>query len=182
MTYKILIADDEIEILEILELCLEKEGFQVFKAEDGLKAWKIIEEEDINIAIIDIMMPVIDGFKLTKKIRESYNIPIIILSAKNQDNDKILGLGLGADDYVTKPFNPLEIVARVQAQIRRFYNLNSSSKTIKKDIKIGEIELDTFNSTVKVKGNNKDLTATEYKILKLLMEGAGRIFTKKRYI
>lgn len=179
LTYKILIADDEIEILEILELYLEKEGFQVFKAEDGLKAWKIIEEEDINIAIIDIMMPVIDGFKLTKKIRESYNIPIIILSAKNQDNDKILGLGLGADDYVTKPFNPLEIVARVQAQIRRFYNLNSSSKTIKKDIKIGEIELDTFNSTVKVKGNNKDLTATEYKILKLLMEGAGRIFTKK---
>lgn len=179
MAYKILIADDEVEILEILELYFEKEGFQVFKAEDGCKAWNIIQEKDINIAILDIMMPMIDGFNLTKKIRESYNIPIIILSARNQDNDKILGLGLGADDYVTKPFNPLEIVARVQAQIRRFYNLNSTSNDIKKIIKIDEIEIDIFNSTVKIRGNNVNLTAIEYKILMMLMENAGRILTKK---
>ncbi len=178
MAYKILIADDEVEILEILELYLEKEGFQVFKAEDGLKAWQVIEQEDINIAIIDIMMPMIDGFNLTKKIRSCYNTPIIILSAKDQDNDKILGLGLGADDYVIKPFNPLEIVARVQAQIRRFYNLNSNNN-VKKLITVGEIELDTFNRSVNMRGNTLELTSIEYKILNLLMENSGKIFTKK---
>lgn len=179
MTYKILIADDEEEIVEILELYLEKDRFQVIKAGDGLEAWKLIQKIKIDIAILDIMMPNIDGFNLTKKIRENYNIPIIILSAKNQDNDKILGLGLGADDYITKPFNPLEVSARVQAQLRRFYNLNPNIAGDNKEILIGKVALDTFNMGVKVNKREVILTSLEYKILKLLMEKAGKIFTKR---
>lgn len=179
MAYKILIADDDEDILEILELYLEKDGFEVVKAINGQKAWEIIEKGKIDMAIIDVMMPIIDGFKLVKKIREEHNLPVIILSAKNQDTDKILGLGLGADDYVVKPFNPLEVVARVEAQLRRFYNLNSDSKNVQKIIKIGEIELDTFSNTVKKRDNEVILTSVEYKIIKLLMESAGRVFTKK---
>lgn len=179
MAYKILIADDDEDILEILELYLEKDGFEVIKAINGQKAWEIIEKFKIDMAIIDVMMPIIDGFKLVKKIREEYNLPVIILSAKNQDTDKILGLGLGADDYVVKPFNPLEVVARVEAQLRRFYNLNSDSKNVQKIIKIGEIELDIFSNTLKKRDNEVILTSVEYKIIKLLMENAGRVFTKK---
>ncbi len=179
MAYKILIADDDEDILEILELYLEKDGLEVVKAINGQKAWGIIEKGKIDMAIIDVMMPIIDGFKLIKKIREEHNIPVIILSAKNQDTDKILGLGLGADDYVVKPFNPLEVVARVEAQLRRFYNLNSDSKNVQKIIKIGEMELDIFSNTLKKRDNEVILTSVEYKIIKLLMENAGRIFTKK---
>jgi len=179
MAYKILIADDDEDILEILELYLEKDGFEVIKAINGQKAWEIIEKGKIDMAIIDVMMPIIDGFKLVKKIREEHNLPVIILSAKNQDTDKILGLGLGADDYVVKPFNPLEVVARVEAQLRRFYNLNSDSKNVQKIIKIGEIELDIFSNTLKKRDNEVILTSVEYKIIKLLMENAGRVFTKK---
>lgn len=179
MAYKILIADDDEDILEILELYLEKDGFEVIKAINGQKAWGIIEKGKIDMAIIDVMMPIIDGFKLVKKIREEHNLPVIILSAKNQDTDKILGLGLGADDYVVKPFNPLEVVARVEAQLRRFYNLNSDSKNVQKIIKIGEIELDVFSNTLKKRDNEVTLTSVEYKIIKLLMENAGRVFTKK---
>ena len=179
MTYKILIADDEEEIVEILELYLEKDGFQVIKAGDGLEAWELIQKIKIDMAVLDIMMPNIDGFNLTKKIREDYNIPIIILSAKNQDNDKILGLGLGADDYITKPFNPLEVSARIQAQLRRFYNLNSNTANENKKIVIGKVSLDTFNMLVKVDEGEVALTSFEYKILKLLMENSGKIFTKR---
>lgn len=179
MAYKILIADDDEDILEILELYLEKDGFEVIKAINGQKAWKVIEKSKIDMAIIDVMMPIIDGFKLVKKIREEHNLPVIILSAKNQDTDKILGLGLGADDYVVKPFNPLEVVARVEAQLRRFYNLNSDSKNVQKIIEIGEIELDIFSNTLRKRDNEVILTSVEYKIIKLLMENAGRVFTKK---
>ncbi|WP_291561324.1 MULTISPECIES: response regulator transcription factor [unclassified Clostridium] len=179
MAYKILIADDDEDILEILELYLEKDGFEVVKAINGQKAWEVIEKSKIDMAIIDVMMPIIDGFKLIKKIREEHNLPVIILSAKNQDTDKILGLGLGADDYVVKPFNPLEVLARVEAQLRRFYNLNSDSKNAQKMIKIGEIELDIFSNTLKKRDNEVILTSVEYKIIKLLMENAGRVFTKK---
>ena len=181
MSYKILIADDEEEILEVLELYLENDGYSVIKAENGIKALSIINKEKIDMAIIDIMMPGLDGLKLIKKIRENNNIPVIILSAKNCDSDKILGLGLGADDYVIKPFNPLEIVARVNAQLRRFYNLNlSSANEIKDIIKIGDIELNAEEGTLKVKDNYIELTSREYKIIKLLMEAPGRIFTKKQ--
>lgn len=181
MSNTILIADDESEILEVLELYLENDGFLVLKANNGLEALNVVNQEKIDIAIIDIMMPEIDGLKLLKRIRERSNIPVIILSAKGCDNDKILGLGLGADDYVSKPFNPLEIVARVNAQLRRFYNLNpNKSHKAKNIIKIGDIELNTDESTLKVKDSYVELTSMEYKIIKLLMVSAGRIFTKKQ--
>ena len=126
MDYKILICDDEKEILELIELYLGKEGYSVVKASDGQEAIeKVKNDTNFDLAIVDIMMPRVDGYKVIKEIRKLYNIPIIMLSAKNQDSDKILGLDLGADDYITKPFNPLELVARVNAQIRRVYKLSA---------------------------------------------------------
>lgn len=181
MSYTVLIADDEKEILEVLELYLENENYTVIKANNGLVALNFINHENIDAAIIDIMMPEVDGLKLLKKIREKSNIPVIILSAKGCDNDKILGLGLGADDYVSKPFNPLEIVARVNAQLRRFYNLNpNKSLRANSIIKIGDIELNEDENTLKVKNKYIELTSREYRIIKLLMESPGRIFTKKQ--
>lgn len=180
MGYKILICDDEKEILEILELYLGKEGYEIVKASDGLDALgRIKEHKDLDLAILDIMMPHVDGYKLVKEIRNLYNIPIIILSAKNQDSDKILGLDLGADDYITKPFNPLEIVARVNAQIRRVYRLSAKEENNSK-ITIGDIELDTYNVKVVVRGEEIELTSIEYGILKFLMENSGRILTKNQ--
>lgn len=178
MSNTILIADDENEILEVLELYLENDGFSVIKASNGLEALNILNQEKIDVAVIDIMMPEINGLTLLKRIREKSNIPVIILSAKGCDNDKILGLGLGADDYVSKPFNPLEVVARVNAQLRRFYNLNPDR--VKAIIKVGNIELNTNESTLKVKDNYVELTSTEYKIIELLMSSPGRVFTKKQ--
>lgn len=181
MLNTILIADDESEILEVLELYLENDGFSVIKAANGLEALNAIKQEKFDMAIIDIMMPEIDGLRLLKKIREQSNIPVIILSAKGCDNDKILGLGLGADDYVSKPFNPLEIVARVNAQLRRFYNLNPDKNNKSTNIiKIGDIELNTGENTLKHKDKYVELTSREYKIIKLLMESPGRVFTKKQ--
>jgi len=181
MINTILIADDESEILEVLELYLENDGFSVIKAANGLEALNAINQEKIDMAIIDIMMPEIDGLRLLKKIREQSNIPVIILSAKGCDNDKILGLGLGADDYVSKPFNPLEIVARVNAQLRRFYNLNPDKNNKSTNIiKIGDIELNTGENTLKYKDKYVELTSREYKIIKLLMESPGRVLTKKQ--
>lgn len=181
MLNTILITDDESEILEVLELYLENDGFSVIKAANGLEALNAIKQEKIDMAIIDIMMPEIDGLRLLKKIREQSNIPVIILSAKGCDNDKILGLGLGADDYVSKPFNPLEIVARVNAQLRRFYNLNPDKNNKSTNIiKIGDIELNTGENTLKYKDKYVELTSREYKIIKLLMESPGRVFTKKQ--
>lgn len=180
MKYKILICDDEKEILEILQLYLEKYGYEIIQATDGADALeKIKMNTDLNLAIVDIMMPRIDGFTLVKEIRGLYNIPIIILSAKNQDSDKILGLDLGADDYITKPFNPLEIVARVNAQIRRVHKL-SASEEVKEITQIGDIILDSYNVRVTVRGEEIELTSIEYGILKYLMDNAGRILTKNQ--
>ena len=180
MKYKILICDDEKEILEILQLYLEKEGYEVIKACDGLKALEVINTvSDLDLALLDIMMPYVDGYKLVKKIRSMYNIPIIMLSAKTQHSDKILGLNLGADDYITKPFNPLEVVARVKAQLRRVYKLSYPEQK-DETIKIGTIELDPFNIRVLVDGVEVELTSIEYGILKYLMENAGRILTKNQ--
>jgi len=181
MPYKILIADDEEEILEALGLFFENDGYIVMKAENGAKALNIINEGEIDLAIIDIMMPELDGLKLIKKIRETSNIPVIIQSARNNDSDKILGLGLGADDYATKPCNPLEILARAKAQLRRYYDFNSDNTTNEKStIQIGNIELNILESTLKVMDEYVELTSMEYKILKLLMKSAGRILTKKQ--
>ena len=180
MRHKILICDDEKEILELLELYLGKEGYDIVKATDGLEAlYTIKRNKDFDLVIIDIMMPHIDGYKLVKEIRNLYNIPIIMLSAKNQDEDKILGLDLGADDYITKPFNPLEIVARVNAQIRRVYKLNVNEESAS-NIIIGDIVLDTYNVKVMLRGEEIELTSIEYGILKYLMENAGRVLTKNQ--
>lgn len=180
MKKRILVCDDEKEIIEILELYLDKEGYEVVKALDGEEALNIIKEDkNINLVILDIMMPKIDGYRLIKEVREMYNIPIIMVSAKSLDSDKILALDLGADDYIAKPFNPLEVIARVNAQIRRVYKLNINEK---KDvtIKIGDVELDTYNVKVIVRDEEIELTSIEYKILKYLMENAGRILTKNQ--
>ena len=177
----ILIADDDKDIGEILKLYLENEGYTVMEAADGNIAWKIIKNNLIDIAVLDIMMPELDGFQLVKRIRTEYNFPIIVLSARGGDNDKILGLGLGADDYMAKPFNPLELVARVQAQMRRFYNFNSNG--LKKEekserVKIGDITLDKSSCAVYCKNKEVGLTSTEYKIISYLMEQPGRVYTK----
>lgn len=180
MGYKILICDDEKEILELIELYLGKEGYSVVKANDGQEALeKVKNDTDFDLAIVDIMMPRVDGYKVIKEIRKLYNIPIIMLSAKNQDSDKILGLDLGADDYITKPFNPLELVARVNAQIRRVYKLSAKENACLK-IVIGDIELDTYNVKLIVRGKEVEVTSIEYGILKYLMENAGRILTKNQ--
>ncbi|MDD6795832.1 MAG: response regulator transcription factor [Clostridiaceae bacterium] len=181
MKGKILICDDEVDILEILELYLDKEGYEIIKVTDGIQAINYIKEiNDFNLAILDIMMPGADGYKVVKEIRKKYNIPVIMLSAKNQDADKILGLDLGADDYITKPFNPLELIARVNAQIRRVNDLSAPVEKDETSITIGDIVLDSYNICVKVKDEEIDLTSIEYGILKFLMENAGRILTKNQ--
>lgn len=178
--HKILICDDEREILEILQLYLEKEDYKIIKAFDGEEALNIIKnDDDIDLALLDIMLPKLDGYNLVKEIRKRKNIPIILLSAKNRDTDKILGLDLGADDYITKPFSPLEVVARVNAQIRRVYKL-AENQNNNQVIKIGNVELDEYNVNVKVNDKEIELTSIEYGILKLLMKNAGRILTKNQ--
>ncbi|QAA34634.1 response regulator transcription factor [Clostridium manihotivorum] len=183
MAKNILIADDEIEIVELVELYLEKEGYNIIKCFNGIDAWNILCEKSIDLAIFDIMMPGIDGYQLIKKAREKLNVPIILISAKNDFSDKILGLGLGADDYVTKPFNPLELIARVQAQLRRYYLLmggaNNKSKEAQ-NIVYGDIELDEESCEAFKAGRLLDLTSTEYKILSLFMKNVDKVFTKKQ--
>lgn len=176
----VLIADDEKEIVELLKLYIEKEGNKVVEAYNGIDAWVKINEEQIDLAVIDIMMPGIDGFNLVKKVRERYNIPLIILSARTEDHDKILGLGIGADDYIAKPFNPLEVVARVQAQLRRYYTLNSKvqRETEEDKIQLGRLILDRISCTLYKDSKEILLTSIEYKILAMLMEHPGRVFTK----
>lgn len=131
--YKILVCDDDREIVEAIEIYLSQEGYQILKAYDGIEALEILEKEEVNLLIIDVMMPRLDGIRATLKIREKNSLPIIILSAKSEDTDKILGLNIGADDYVTKPFNPLELVARVKSQLRRFNELGGNSTGAKRD-------------------------------------------------
>ncbi|MDA3734096.1 response regulator transcription factor [Niameybacter massiliensis] len=180
MHYKILVAEDDEDIIQLLKLYLENEGFSVLTAKDGVEAMEILEKEAVDLALLDLMMPRMNGYELTKKIREMSNIPIIILTAKNQDSDKILGLNIGADDYLTKPFNPLEIIARVRSNLRRFYDLNTE-KAVKQEentLVQGELTLDLETFTLYKSGEEVILTPTEYKILQLLMKSPGRIYTK----
>ncbi|QHQ62912.1 response regulator [Anaerocolumna sedimenticola] len=179
MDYTILAADDEKEILEIFELFLSKEGFRILKAENGQKAIDIFNKEQIDLAILDIMMPGINGIQVLEYIRKKSTIPVIVLSAKKEDYDKIIGLKLGADDYISKPFNPLELVARVEANIRRTYHFNIE----KKDdciLKNGALGININEGKVIINNKTIELTATEFKILKLLLSNCGRIFTKKQ--
>lgn len=173
--YNVLVVDDDNEIRESIEIYLKNEGIRVIEACDGVEALAALEKEEIHLIIMDIMMPKMDGIKATFKIRESKNIPIIMLSAKSEDTDKILGLNIGADDYVTKPFNPLELVARVKSQLRRYTNFGYFKE--EDEIQIRGISLNKDTKTVKVNGEEVSLTPTEYKILELLMENKGRVFS-----
>lgn len=172
----ILVCDDDKDIVNAIGIYLENEGYRVFKAFNGLEAIKLIDNQEIHLAIMDIMMPIMDGISATKKIREDKNIPLIMLSAKSEDYDKILGLNIGADDYLTKPFNPLELIARVKSQLRRYTTLGSLEK---KDnvYKSGGLVIDDESKTITVDGEPVHLTPVQYKIVKLLAANAGRVFS-----
>ena len=176
--FNVLVVDNEKEIRDAIDIYLRGEGINVIKAGDGFEALEILDKEDIHLVVLDIMMPKLDGMRTCLKIRESRNIPIILLSAKSEDSDKILGLNIGADDYVTKPFNHLELVARVKSQLRRYdYPLNRENT--QDLIVIKDLTIDTVNKQVSLRGENIKLTATEYKILTLLASHPGRIFSIK---
>lgn len=183
MDYRILVAEDDVDIIRLVKLYLESSNYCVFTAFDGRSAFEIVKREKIDLALIDIMMPEMDGYELTKKIREIKNIPIVILSAKNDEKDKVLGLNLGADDYITKPFNPLEMVARVSANLRRFYDLNNNptKEPVPSNVlKIGDLCLDTDKMILTKRKREIPLTPNEYKIMLLLMESPGRVYTKSQ--
>ena len=179
MAYKVLVADDEMEIRELLKIYLEKDGYQVMEAGDGIEALEMIRKYEPDIAMIDIMMPRLDGFHLLKKIREFSNLPVIILSAKILDSDKILGLDLGADDYLAKPVNPLEAVARVNAQLRRFYKLGAKSEIVDK-IVVKDLVLDVESCALYKMDELIELTSIQYKIMYLFMTNPGKVFTKQQ--
>lgn len=176
MSTNILIAEDDKDIIDILKLYLENEEYTIFVSENGEDAYNLFKNNEIHVCIFDIMMPKLNGYELTKKIREESKVPILILSAKNQDVDKIIGLNIGADDYISKPFNPLELVARVKAMIRRNYDFNTEeSKTI---YKVKDLTLNTESLTIYKNNEMLNLTPTELKILMMLMKEPGKIFTK----
>lgn len=181
MAYTILIAEDDKDIVKIVKLYLESNGYQVISANDGESACEMALRGGVDLAIIDIMMPKMDGFELIQKIRQTANFPIIILSSKNLDSDKILGLNLGADDYMTKPFAPLEIVARVQANLRRFYSFNSAPELPGQSVlSIGGLSLDTEKLSLHKNGKEIIITPSEFKILALLMRTPGRVYNKSQ--
>lgn len=179
MTYTILIAEDDPDIVRVLKLYLESGAYRVITAAGGTAAYALLQQENVDLALLDVMMPGMDGFELTKKIRENYNIPILLLTACIDDQDKILGLNLGADDYLTKPFNPLEIVARVGANLRRFYQLGSRASE-RSVLTLGELTLDTNTLVLKKNGSEIVITPNEFKILSYMMKSPGRVFTKSQ--
>ena len=174
--YFVLVVDDDTEIRDAIEIYLKNEGITVIKAKDGIEAIEKLHEQTIHLIILDVMMPRLDGIATTFKIREKENIPIIILSAKSEDTDKILGLQVGADDYVTKPFNPMELVARVKSQLRRYVSLGTY-EGVNKVIDLKGLTLDQAAKEVAVNGESVKLTPIEYKIVELLMTNAGRVFS-----
>ena len=174
--YNILVVDDDKAITDAIEVYLTNEKYNIFKAYDGLQALNVLQTEDIHLILMDIMMPNMDGTRATIKIREEKQIPIIMLSAKSEDTDKVLGLNLGADDYITKPFNPLELIARVNSQIRR-YTQFSPLKENNNVIIVGGIELNKESKEVFAEGVNVKLTPLEFKILTLLMDNPNRVFS-----
>ncbi|AUO11929.1 response regulator transcription factor [Priestia megaterium] len=173
--YVVLVVDDEQEIRNGIAIYLKNEGIKVFTAKDGIEVIEILNKEKVHLIILDIMMPRQDGISTTFKIREQKNIPIIMLSAKSEDADKVLGLQVGADDYVTKPFNPLELIARVKSQLRRYVTLGTYEE--KKTIDIRGLVLDIEAKSVTLDGGFIKLTPIEYKIVELLMKNAGRVFS-----
>ncbi len=173
----ILVCDDDKEIVEAIEIYLSQDGYQIYKAYDGQQAIDILQKEDIHLLIMDIMMPRLDGIRATLKIREYSSIPIIMLSAKSEDTDKILGLNIGADDYITKPFNPLELVARVKSNLRRYTSLGSLSQENKSLYQVGGLIINDDTKQVTVDDEPVKLTPIEYNILLLLMKNQGIVFS-----
>ena len=174
----ILVCDDDRQIVEAIEIYLNGEGYRILKAYDGQEALDLLKDNEVNLMILDVMMPGLDGLRTTMKVRETSSIPIIILSAKSEDTDKILGLNIGADDYITKPFNPLELVARVKSQLRRYTqlgNLDGSENT--HVFRCGGLEINDENKEVFVDGKPVKLTPIEYNILLLLVRNAGKVFS-----
>ena len=173
----ILVCDDDREIVDAIEIYLSQDGYKIYKAYDGEQALQILDKEDIHLLIMDIMMPKLDGIRATLKIREYSSIPIIILSAKSEDTDKILGLNIGADDYVTKPFNPLELVARVKSQLRRYTKLGNAMDENQKIYQTGGLVMNDDLKEVTVDGEQVKLTPIEYNILLLLVKNQGKVFS-----
>ncbi len=183
-SYNILVVDDEKEIADVVEIYLLNQGYKVFKANNGLEGLKIVDKEDIHLAIIDMMMPVMDGASMIMKLREKHNFPVIILSAKSEEVDQIMGLNIGADDYVNKPFKPLELLARVNSQLRRYTKyMNISDDDGEKEDEglyiIGGLELNENKRTVSVDDKPVKITPIEFKILNLLMKNPGRVFSSE---
>ena len=173
----ILVCDDEKEIVDAIEIYLSQDGYHIFKAYDGEQAIEMLKREEIHLLIIDIMMPKLDGIRATLKIREHSSIPIIILSAKSEDTDKILGLNIGADDYITKPFNPLELLARVKSNLRRYTSLGSLTAEDKAVYQVGGLVINDDTKQVTVDDEPVKLTPIEYNILLLLVKNQGRVFS-----
>lgn len=178
--YNILVVDDDKEIVESIEIFLRNEGYNVYKAYNGVEALDILVNKEVHLILMDIMMPKLDGIKATIKIREEKNIPIILVSAKSEDTDKIMGLNIGADDYITKPFNLLELIARVKSNLRRYITLgtyNNENINNKEVLISGGLELNTSTKEVKVDGQVVKVTPIEFKILNLLLANKGRVFS-----
>ncbi|MCX8129209.1 MAG: response regulator transcription factor [Clostridia bacterium] len=179
----VLVVDDEKEIADLIEIYLSNEGYRVLKAYSGIEGLSIVEKESLQLVILDIMMPGMDGLELCRRIRREWNIPILMLSAKSQDIDKIMGLSTGADDYLTKPFNPLELIARVKSQLRRFLQLNPqnnpAAEGYESSITVNGLCINTRNHSVSVYGNEISLTPTEFGILHLLASNRGRVFSSE---
>ena len=176
--FKILVCDDDKEIVEAIEIYLTQEGYEVLKAYDGEEAIQTLKKEHVDLLIMDVMMPRLDGIRATLKIREENSLPIIILSAKSEDADKILGLNIGADDYVTKPFNPLELVARAKSQLRRYTQLGSTVQDEKKEVyEVGGLSINDELKEVTVDGESVRLTPIEYNILLLLVKNQRKVFS-----
>ena len=177
--YNILVCDDEKDIVSALTIYLTTSGYQVFPAYDGTEALALLEKEDIHLVLLDIMMPQLDGIATMTRLREKSNVPVILLTAKSEDTDKILGLNVGADDYVTKPFNPVEVLARVKSQLRRYLQLGGG--TVRPTaLRLGGVALDDRTKEVTLDGEPVSLTPREYEILRLLMQNPGTVFSPKR--
>ena len=176
--YNVLVVDDEKEIRDAIEIYLRGENLKVFKAADGLEALEILNNEKIHVIVLDVMMPKLDGIRTCLKIRETENLPIIMLSAKGEDSDKILGLNVGADDYIIKPFNHLELVARVKSQLRR-YDKPLNIEDEEQVLTVRDLVIDTVSKSITVRGEEIKVTATEYKILHLLASNLGKVFSIK---
>ena len=177
--YNILICDDDSDIVNALKIYLAPEGYQLFEAFNGKQALDIVREHDIHLILLDVMMPVMDGITATARIRELSNAPVILLTAKSETQDKVLGLNVGADDYITKPFVPVEVLARVRSQLRRYAKLGSRREETGDEVTIGGICLDDRTKSVSVEGETVALTPTEYAILRLLMRNPGKVYSTK---